>query len=542
MTCSTARWCGSSCGPPTAGSSTPTRAASSAATSTSAPRARRDRRPAASRPRSATSRSPRTVRADAGQQAARGVPAGPHAVRRAAAVRGVLRVRLGAPPTAAAVAQLRPDRPRRARDARSSCRSRSPGRWPAGCGCACASGRRLLQRALDASDVERRQIASDLHDGVVQDLAGVAYGLSAASPPADATGRRRLLERVGRHGPRAACAPCARCSSTSTRPTSARGRWPRRSRDLARRRRERGVQTHLDVAGRRRAGARRRGRPALPGRPGGAAQRPRPRRRHRASSPGGRRTAPRVLEVRDDGAASTPTSWPPRGGGPRGPRGAAGARHRRRRALDVRSRAGGGHDVAGRGAAADDIRVVVADDHAVVRGGLEQLLATADDIELVGRPPTARRRSRLRGATRPDVVLMDLSMPVLDGVEATRRIVAADPGARVVVLTSFADDRRSSERARRRRRSATCSSTPSPTSCSAPSGPRRPAMRRSTPRRRGCCSRRGAGRARRRAQPAEEEVLRLVAAGPGQQADRPPPRDHRAHREGAPHQRVRRSG
>jgi len=91
------------------------------------------------------------------------------------------------------------------------------------------------------------------------------------------------------------------------------------------------------------------------------------------------------------------------------------------------------------------IRVVVADDHAVVRSGLEQLLATAADIELVATAGNGGEAAEVVARERPDVVLMDLSMPEVDGVEATRRIIAADPDARVVVLTSFADDRHISE-------------------------------------------------------------------------------------------------
>ena len=91
------------------------------------------------------------------------------------------------------------------------------------------------------------------------------------------------------------------------------------------------------------------------------------------------------------------------------------------------------------------IRVVVADDHAVVRSGLEQLLSTAADIELVGTAGNGSEAVEVVGRELPDVVLMDLSMPEIDGVEATRRIVAADPDARVVVLTSFADDRHISD-------------------------------------------------------------------------------------------------
>jgi DNA-binding NarL/FixJ family response regulator len=87
------------------------------------------------------------------------------------------------------------------------------------------------------------------------------------------------------------------------------------------------------------------------------------------------------------------------------------------------------------------IRVVIADDHAVVRSGLDQLLATAGDIELVGSAGDGADAVAMVDAVVPDVVLIDLSMPVLDGTEATRQIVAAHPEVKVVVLTSFADDR-----------------------------------------------------------------------------------------------------
>ena len=88
------------------------------------------------------------------------------------------------------------------------------------------------------------------------------------------------------------------------------------------------------------------------------------------------------------------------------------------------------------------IRVVLVDDHLIVRRGLEDLLSTAGDIEVVGAASDGMEAVALVGSVRPDVVLMDLSMPVLDGVEATRRIVAEVPGTRVVVLTSFGDQHR----------------------------------------------------------------------------------------------------
>jgi len=88
------------------------------------------------------------------------------------------------------------------------------------------------------------------------------------------------------------------------------------------------------------------------------------------------------------------------------------------------------------------IRVLVADDHAVVRAGLAQLLGTADDIEVVATASNGAEAVALAADTTPEVVLMDLSMPVMDGADAIRRIVATVRGVQVVVLTSFSDQRR----------------------------------------------------------------------------------------------------
>jgi len=85
------------------------------------------------------------------------------------------------------------------------------------------------------------------------------------------------------------------------------------------------------------------------------------------------------------------------------------------------------------------IRVLLAEDHALVRAGLERLLATAADVEVVGAATNGAEAVALAAELRPDVVLMDLVMPEMDGREATRRIVAETKNVNVVVLTSFSD-------------------------------------------------------------------------------------------------------
>ncbi len=85
------------------------------------------------------------------------------------------------------------------------------------------------------------------------------------------------------------------------------------------------------------------------------------------------------------------------------------------------------------------IRVLVADDHQLVRAGLQSLLDGVDDMTVVGAAADGAEAVGLVAETKPDVVLMDLSMPGVDGVEATRRILGGHPDTAVVVLTSYAD-------------------------------------------------------------------------------------------------------
>jgi DNA-binding NarL/FixJ family response regulator len=85
------------------------------------------------------------------------------------------------------------------------------------------------------------------------------------------------------------------------------------------------------------------------------------------------------------------------------------------------------------------IRVLLAEDHSLVRAGLERLLATADDIEVVGGAADGAEAVTLAAETSPDVVLMDLSMPNLDGIGATRAILGENERVQIVVLTSLSD-------------------------------------------------------------------------------------------------------
>ncbi len=88
------------------------------------------------------------------------------------------------------------------------------------------------------------------------------------------------------------------------------------------------------------------------------------------------------------------------------------------------------------------IRVVLVDDHATIRAGLEQLLAGTEDLEVVGSAHDGTSAVALVGSLHPDVVLMDLQMPGVDGVAATHAIRATLPDVDVLVLTSFSDSER----------------------------------------------------------------------------------------------------
>jgi DNA-binding NarL/FixJ family response regulator len=86
------------------------------------------------------------------------------------------------------------------------------------------------------------------------------------------------------------------------------------------------------------------------------------------------------------------------------------------------------------------IRLLIADDHPAYRRGLELMLANTGDIEIVGEAATGEHAVELATSLTPDVILMDIRMPGLDGIEATRRLTRAGSTAAVVVLTMFEDD------------------------------------------------------------------------------------------------------
>src|ERR1700751_1882258 len=85
------------------------------------------------------------------------------------------------------------------------------------------------------------------------------------------------------------------------------------------------------------------------------------------------------------------------------------------------------------------IRILLADDHAVVRQGFKMILAAQPDMEIVGEAGNGREAVELAGQLRPDIVVMDVAMPELNGIEATRRLASSTPHTRVVALSMHKD-------------------------------------------------------------------------------------------------------
>ena len=85
----------------------------------------------------------------------------------------------------------------------------------------------------------------------------------------------------------------------------------------------------------------------------------------------------------------------------------------------------------------DKVKILVVDDHAVMRDGIRALLGLQDDIEIVGEASEGKEAIEKAQELRPDVVVMDIAMPSMDGLEATRRILRKNPGIKVLVLTQY---------------------------------------------------------------------------------------------------------
>ncbi len=88
----------------------------------------------------------------------------------------------------------------------------------------------------------------------------------------------------------------------------------------------------------------------------------------------------------------------------------------------------------------DKLRVLIADDHTLFRDGVRALLGSTQDLELVGEAATGEEAVALAASLQPDVIVMDLKMPVVNGSDATRRIVSASPHIAILVVTMFDDD------------------------------------------------------------------------------------------------------
>jgi len=86
------------------------------------------------------------------------------------------------------------------------------------------------------------------------------------------------------------------------------------------------------------------------------------------------------------------------------------------------------------------IKIIIADDHAVVREGTRQILEQEPDLDVVAEAVDGEEAVRLTGSSKPDVAIIDIAMPKVDGIEATKQIKALYPAVAVLILTAYDDD------------------------------------------------------------------------------------------------------
>ncbi len=293
---------------------------------------------------------------------------------------------------------------------------------------------------------ERTRIARELHDVIAHNVSVMVVQAAAGEEvfEDDPVKARESLSAVASTG-RAALAELRRLLGVIRTEDAPDGEPPYAPQpgieyldELVRQVRETGLRVELSVLGepRRAAGGSRVVR--VPDRPGGAHKHAQARRRieragqralrcRRARAPGARRRARRVRGQR-------------RGRRPRADRHARAGRAVRRRADGLaprRRRLRGPRPAAAGGTRAVSIRVLICDDQALVRAGFRAILGGKPEIEVVGEAENGAEAVALAERRRPDVILMDIRMPVLDGVQATRRLVADGSPARILVLTTF---------------------------------------------------------------------------------------------------------
>ena len=307
------------------------------------------------------------------------------------------------------------------------------------------------ERLVLGREDDRRRIRRDLHDGLGPALGGVAMRLDAAGNAVDTDPERaRELVRLARTEVRDALDDVRRLVHDLRPPAlDDLGLTAALEQQAERVRPEVDVTVRADGA--RRAAGRGRG-GGLPDRLRGAHQRGEARRRAaRRGRPGARRRGPRAWRCVDDGRGIGEDSRPgwaccrcasgPRSSvdGARSPAPTAAGRGsgpgcRSGEAAATRERRGRSTTMS------ESIRVMIADDHPVFRDGLASLLEPLPGIEVVARATDGAEAVALAAEHRPDVIVMDVQMPEVNGIEATRRIVAAAGDVGILVITMGEDD------------------------------------------------------------------------------------------------------